>query len=99
KDDLAGRLLPAVEVAWPAAIPVVAGLLDFVGLFEDRIDDSSTLVHNDLHMGNVLCTKGDAGEVRCVGLLDLETAMAAPPEADIAAIQVHHGPLFQQPIE
>lgn len=95
--ELHDRLLPAVWGEWPDAIPLVERLLEAVPEVEARVGGSSRLVHNDLHMGNVLCTTRD-GPVRCVGLIDLETALAAPPEADLAVVEVHHGPHLSQPI-
>ena len=56
------------------------------------------LVHNDLHMGNVLCAEQGRG-IRCVGVLDLEWAIAGPPESDLARVQVLHGALFGQPLD
>ena len=61
------------------------------------MEEEGTLIHGDLHAGNVLCeTEGE--RIRCVGLLDLETAFAGPPEADLANAEVLHGPLFTQPL-
>jgi aminoglycoside phosphotransferase (APT) family kinase protein len=48
-------------------------------------------------MANVLCRVED-GEIRCVGFLDLEAALAGPPEADLAKIGIYHGPLFGKPL-
>jgi len=96
--DLGYRLFPAVSADWHAGVPLLERLRSAIAPTAERVSaDGSTLLHNDLHMGNILCENSDAG-VRCVGLLDLETAFAGPPEADLAILEVHHGPLFAQPI-
>jgi aminoglycoside phosphotransferase (APT) family kinase protein len=96
--ELKERLLPAVAWEWPVARPAVERLAELVAEVAGRAGSRSRLCHNDLHMGNVLCQLAVDGP-HCVGLIDLETAIAAPPEADLAAIEVHHGPHFSQPIE
>lgn len=96
--DLAERLLPAVASGWPEAVAAVEALVEAVPALAERLGGrQAALVHNDLHLGNVLCEAGAEG-VRCVGLLDLEAAGAAPPEADLAVAEVHHGPLFCHPL-
>jgi aminoglycoside phosphotransferase (APT) family kinase protein len=97
--DLGYRLFPALAGEWEVGLPVLERLRSAIGAVADRVDpNGSALLHNDLHIGNVLCdTRG--GEVHCVGLLDLETAFAGPPEADLAVMEVHHGPLFAQPLD
>jgi aminoglycoside phosphotransferase (APT) family kinase protein len=95
RSELEDRLLPAITVEWPEALGIVRRLRPFLDEVEDRVGGRSRLVHNDLHMGNILCETGEAAPV-CVGLIDLETSIAAPPEADIAGMEVHHGPLFAQ---
>jgi aminoglycoside phosphotransferase (APT) family kinase protein len=97
RKELEERLLPAVAGEWPAAHPSLQRLLRMVEVVAALAGHRSRLVHNDMHMGNVLC-EVDEGTVRCVGLIDLETAMAAPPEADLAVMQLHHGGLFDHPI-
>ncbi|HEV2131838.1 MAG TPA: aminoglycoside phosphotransferase family protein [Longimicrobiaceae bacterium] len=96
--DLAGRLRPAVIDIWPAALGILDRLIAAIPEVAARVRESEgTLIHNDLHMGNVLCrVEGD--RARCVGLLDLEAALAGPPEADLANANVMHGPLFAQPL-
>ncbi len=95
--DLADRLLPAIAHNWADARGVVECLLRTIPCVAERAPAQSTLLHNDLHMGNVLCEEN--GETfGCVGLLDLEAAFAGPPEADLANLQVLHGPLFAQPL-
>jgi aminoglycoside phosphotransferase (APT) family kinase protein len=96
--DLGGRLVPAVTAEWPEARWIAEHLLGWVDEVDRRVGDRSRLIHNDLHMGNVLC-RIDGDTVRCVGLIDLETAVAGPPEADLACMEVHHGPLFTQAID
>jgi aminoglycoside phosphotransferase (APT) family kinase protein len=98
RQELEDRLLPAVTGEWPAGLPALQRLVRLVDEIGGVAGDRSRLVHNDMHMGNVLCEHRD-GEVRCVGMIDLETAVAAPPEADLAIMQIHHGALFDQPIE
>jgi hypothetical protein len=98
RGDLEERLLPAVAYGWPEARRDVEGLAAAVPTLAERLEGrEATLVHNDLHLGNVLC-EADGDGVRCVGLLDLEAASAAPPESDLAVAQVHHGPLFCHPL-
>jgi len=96
--ELRDRLLPAVTAEWPGALGVVERLILEAPEVERRVGDRTSLVHNDMHMGNVLC-RVEGGMVSCVGLLDLETAVVGPPEADVAGVEVHHGALFAQPIE
>lgn len=98
--DLAERLQPAVEGVWKTGAPVVDRLLTSIPEVARRVDDreeGAVLNHNDLHMANVLC-RLEAGEIRCVGFLDLEAALAGPPEADLAKIGIYHGPLFAKPL-
>jgi aminoglycoside phosphotransferase (APT) family kinase protein len=96
--ELAGRLRPAVAAEWPGGLWLVDWLLGALPELEARTaGGSATLVHNDLHMGNVLCDTAGGG-ARCVGLLDLEAAFAGPPEADLANLEIMHGPLFHRPL-
>lgn len=95
--DLADRLLPATTHHWADACGVVECLLRVIPRVAERAPTESTLLHNDLHMGNILCEE-TGGTFHCVGLLDLEAAFAGPPEADLANLQVLHGPLFAQPL-
>lgn len=94
--DLVDRLLPAFHGLLPDAAAAVERLSSFVDAVGERAEQRGpTLAHNDLHMGNVLCrVEGD--EVTCVGLLDLDEAVAAPPASDVARFEVLHGPLFAQ---
>lgn len=95
--DLEHRLLPAVLHTWPEGADSLVELIRKIPALAARCDAGGVLVHNDLHMGNILCEITD-GRVRCVGLLDLETAAAAPPEADLAIAQVQHGETSTQPL-
>lgn len=98
--DLAVRLFPAVASVWPAGLGTVEGLLEAIPEIAAVVGDRpGSLVHGDLHMGNVLCDVGAAGGIACVGFLDLEEAFSAPPEADLARAQLLHGPLFGRPLE
>ena len=96
--DLGDRLLPACRGTWAGAVPSIEMLLSFIPVVTERQDQRPpTLAHNDLHMGNVLCEIGsDGADVECVGLIDLEAAIAAPPECDLASLEVLHGPFFEQ---
>lgn len=96
--DLAERLLPAVQGVWLEGREPLLRLIDRLGELVERIGGRPpALVHGDLHAGNVLCEEVAAG-VRSVGLLDLETAVGAPAELDVAVAQVLHGPLFSRPL-
>lgn len=94
--DLTNRLLPAVVAVWPAGTGIVESLLGLVDhLALPASGAPPTLLHGDMHMGNVLCEV--SGEhVRCVGLIDLESVWAGPAEADIASAHVMHSSLFAQ---
>ena len=92
--ELEGRLPPAVAAWWPIGYELVTTLGALVPEISARVGERpGVLLHNDPHMANVLCERRGTG-VRCVGVLDLEAAMAGPPEADLAHAQVLHGPLF-----
>lgn len=93
--DLEDRLRPALAGVWPAGMDVVRRLIAAVPTIATRVgDDGGVLIHNDLHLPNVLC-EVVAETPECVGVLDLEDAMAGPPEAELAKTQVLHGPLFR----
>jgi aminoglycoside phosphotransferase (APT) family kinase protein len=93
------RLLPSVRGTWPAGVPVVERLLEALCPLGRHLGElDTTLLHNDPHMGNILCEQKD-GEIRCVGLLDLESALAGPREADLAMLDVLHGPLCGNPLQ
>ena len=90
-NDLLERLKPPVWEKWYDAVPVLDRLIMLASeLF--REGGEAKLVHNDLHMGNILCTI-DA-TVECVGLLDLEAAGGGIWPADIANSSVMYDPLF-----
>lgn len=98
QDDVGGRLRPAVHGEWPEGAAPLENLLDVVGRWVHDDGSPAVLTHNDLHAENVLCRRqGDAH--RCVGVLDLEDAFAGPAEADLAKLEVLHGPLFGRPWE
>jgi len=95
--DLGERLLPASQAVWPEGVPLVASLLESAPSVACRTDGDAVLVHNDLHMRNVLC-KRTRHSARAVGVLDLEAAFAGPPEADMAHTEVLHGPICGMPL-
>jgi aminoglycoside phosphotransferase (APT) family kinase protein len=90
--ELQVRLKPALWAEWPEASPIADRLTDLVEVLT-KPDEGATLVHNDLHLGNVLC-KVEKEDVRCVGLLDFESAAAGWPESDLASAIILHDPLF-----
>ncbi|MBW3571224.1 MAG: aminoglycoside phosphotransferase family protein [Gemmatimonadetes bacterium] len=93
REDLGQRLLPAVRAHWPQGVALVERLLERTDGVAARADAGGVLVHNDLHMQNVLCERRKHS-ARSVGVLDLEAAIAGPPEAELAQMEVLHGPLF-----
>ena len=93
RDDLGERLRPAAEMDWPAAVNGINRLLEWLAEVEARADSRARLLHGDLHMANVLCDP-TAAEIQVIGVIDLDDAWAGPPEADLARIEVLHGPLF-----
>ena len=96
--DLGGRLRPAVVGEWPAGLPYLDLLLELRPELAARwAGEPAVLIHHDLHLGNLLC-EPQGGTVSCVGLLDLETAAGGVAEADLAVMQVLHGPRFERPI-
>lgn len=98
-EDLGERLLPVVEAVWPSGLPAVRGLLEELPALGDEAGGSpAVVVHNDLFDQNVLCPEHGNDPV-CVGVIDLEDALAAPPEAELAKTEILHGPLFGQPWE
>lgn len=101
--DLVHRLLPAVRSLWPAGTPALERLIAAIPAVAERAGRrTAVLVHDDLHMMNVLCAPEDDetdGDVGCVGFLDLDGVLGAPPERDLAGFDVLHGPLFHQYLE
>jgi hypothetical protein len=96
--DVVKRLLPAVRWEWKEGAPSVERLAAFIPRVCERVtDEQGVLVHNDLHMANILCDV-ENGNVECVGILDLEACIAAPPEADLASAEVLQGPCFFHPL-
>lgn len=98
--DLGERLRPAIAGVWPAGLPTLDALSGLVpGVAARAGAGGGVLVHNDAHMGNVLCeVEEEKEEVRCVGVLDLEDAFGGPAEADLARTGVLHGALFGRPL-
>jgi aminoglycoside phosphotransferase (APT) family kinase protein len=96
EQDLRDRLLPAAWGEWLEGAALIERLLEHIPELARRTRGRRpTLVHNDLHMGNVLCEVED-GRARCVGLLDLEAVAAGVPESDFAMMQILHGPHFSR---
>lgn len=92
QQDLQQRLRPAVWTKWKEGLPLLDRLSDkAAGLPEP--ERSPCLVHNDLHLDNILCTNKE-GEIQCVGLLDLEASGGGCGEADLASAIELHDPLF-----
>lgn len=90
--DLLERLKPAVWAHWSEALPLVDRLAK---MSADLPKKKPALVHNDLHLDNILC-KVEDGEVECVGMLDLEAAGGGRFESDIASAIVLHDPFFSR---
>jgi len=96
--DLGERLLPAASAGWEEGAPILEELVERLPVLAERVRDRpATLLHNDLHLGNVLC-EVDGARVRCVGFLDLEASAAGVPESDLAILQTLHGALFARPL-
>lgn len=90
--DLCERLEPTIGAKWPDILPVVYELIERIEDNQEKAEDP-VLIHNDFHIGNVLCTR-DTNNVNCIGLLDLEEAGGGCWELDLArAVTLHH-PLF-----
>lgn len=99
ESDIGERLLPAARGMWPRAVRSLEALRERIPELSQRIGPRpATLVHNDIHTGNVLCTlRPDGSErIRCIGLLDLDSAVSVPAESDAASLEVLHGPHFEQ---
>src|SRR5690606_30648166 len=94
--ELQSRLLPATIAHWPDGIALLEQLIDRIPVLAPHRTPS--LVHGDLHLGNVLC-HAQNGRVRCVGLLDLDEVAGGTPEADVASLEVLHGPVFEREVE
>lgn len=90
--DLRDRLKSAIAAKWPDVLPLVNRLMDMAKNLPDKNKEAS-LVHNDMHLGNILCEIED-NKIECIGLIDLEEASGGRWESDLAsAITLHH-PLF-----
>lgn len=98
REELDGRLGPAVAERWPGGVPLVDLLAAMLPEVDRRASAPGVLLHGDLHTGNVLCEQA-GGPVRCVGLLDLECAHAGPRESDLARLSVIQTELFRMPVE
>lgn len=92
--DLQERLKPASWAHWPDAIPLIDRITGMISHLPGQSGKPS-LVHNDLHLDNILC-RTDGDEIRCVGLLDLEEAGGGRFESDLASALVLHQPLFSR---
>lgn len=94
EDDLRNRLRSAVWTTWPEALPLI-DRLGHMARYLPEAEEKATLIHNDLHLDNILCRVED-GNVECVGLLDFEAAQGGRPESDLASSMVLHDPLFAE---
>lgn len=92
--DLCKRLKPAIWAKWSDALPVVDHMTQMARSLPES-EEGARLIHNDLHLDNILC-EVENGEVRCVGLLDLEAAAGGRPESDLASAITLHDPLFAE---
>lgn len=98
RHDVGERLLPGIQGEWSDAARAAERLVDMIPAVCARVEaEEGVLVHNDLHMANVLCDVTDDG-YECVGILDLEASMSCPPEADLASAEVLQGPCFFHPL-
>lgn len=96
--DLYDRLIPAAWGEWRDAVPALEEHARHLPAVAERTRGREpAMAHGDVHMGNVLC-RMDGRRPDCVGLLDLESAVALVPESDLAIAEVLHGPHFEQPI-
>lgn len=94
ENDLCERLTPAIWGQWPDAGPLADHLAHLAaGLPDDEA--GIPLVHNDLHLDNILC-EADDEDIRCVGLLDWEASGGGRLESDLASAIILHDPLFAE---
>ena len=91
ESDLLERLKPAVWAKWYDAVPVLDQLAQMASELPKK--DDPVLIHNDLHLGNVLCEQEEE-EISCGGLLDLEAAEGGSWVSDIASATIMYNPLF-----
>lgn len=96
EEDVGQRLAPAVYAHWPDGPEPLERFLYVISRWVRGWESPAVFAHNDLHAENVLCRSQDGSHL-CIGVLDLEDAFAAPPEADLAKMEVLHGPLFGRP--
>ncbi len=92
--DLHDRLRPAICDYWVDMLPAVNRLLRMAESWQED-HQPAALVHNDLHLGNILCEVNN-GDVQCMGLLDLEEARGGRWESDLANVATLHHPLFSR---
>jgi hypothetical protein len=98
EEEITGGLLPAVRAQWAAGVARFERLAEAISEIAACLGESGgVLLHNDLHRSNLLCEVEEDG-VRCTGVLDLESATAGPPEADLARPAVLYGPWFRAPL-
>lgn len=90
--ELHDRLKPSIAAYWPEVLPMVDRLIEIAEKLPDNVNNAA-LVHNDIHLGNILCNVQD-DEVQCIGLLDLEEATGGIWESDLASAMTLHHPLF-----
>ena len=102
--DLSLRLRAQIGWVWPDFLPIFERLRALVPALEDRTTAAPVLLHNDLHMSNVLCRpegRGPLGptQIRCIGAIDLEDAALGLAESDLGRIAACHHPLFGRPLD
>lgn len=90
--DLHDRLKPSIAAYWPDVLPMVDRLIQIAQNLPDN-EDNAALVHNDMHLGNIIC-KVQNDEIKCIGLLDMEEATGGIWESDLASAMTLHHPLF-----
>lgn len=90
--DLHDRLKPSIAAYWPDVLPMVDRLIQIAKNLPDN-EHNAALVHNDMHLGNIIC-KIRNDKIKCIGLLDLEEASGGIWESDLASAMTLHHPLF-----
>lgn len=90
--ELHDRLKPSIAAYWPEILPMVDRLITIAKNLPDN-ENNAALVHNDMHLGNIVCKIQD-DKIQCIGLLDLEEATGGIWESDIASAMTLHHPLF-----
>lgn len=92
-NDLHERLKPTFYAKWPEVVPILDQLIVIIKKISND-EKKAVLVHNDLHMGNILCKTG-SNCIECIGFLDWEEAKGGRWESDIASAMILHHPLFE----